>query len=111
MHDAPDRAEQADVGTDRTDCREKREMSLEPGHFILMDGTHHPPDPVPLRGAQHAVRAFALPGEFAEPGFKNAFRAGAADFCGRDRAVERLEIRRALERLLEFVGLMDRLPE
>src|SRR3989442_7256261 len=75
VHDAPYRAEQADVGAQRSRRGEKGQMALEEIHIGLKGGAHRAPRPV-----HHVARvgAAALPaqlGEFAEAGLEDALQA------------------------------------
>src|SRR2546427_12842623 len=74
-HDAPYRAEQADVGTHRSRRGEKGQMALEEIHLALKGGAHRAPRPV-----HHVARvgAAALPaqlGELAEAGLEDTLQA------------------------------------
>src|SRR2546426_3180197 len=89
VHDAPYRAEQADVGTHRSRRGEKGQMALEEIHLALKGGAHRAPRPV-----DHVARvaAAALPaqlGELAEARLEDALQAADGVAVGGCRPVER----------------------
>src|SRR5712691_2061159 len=111
VHDAPYRAEQADIGTHRPGRGEKGQMALEEIHLALEGGAHRAPRPV-----HHVARvgAAALPaqlGELTEAGLEDALQAADGVAVGDRALVERGELVAAPELALELLGLAARTPD
>src|SRR5216117_3560090 len=111
VHDAPYRAEQADVGTHRPRRGEKGQRALEEIHLALKCGAHRAPRPV-----HHVARvaAAALPaqlGELAEAGLEDALQAADGVAVGDRALVERGELVAAPELALELLCLAARAPD
>src|SRR6185437_10463059 len=108
-HDAPHRAEEADVGTCGADSRERRQAVLQSIDLLQLRHAH---------GASRALEELiggdrpllALAGELAKAELENARHAGRAA-VRLDRPIELCEIPARPEVVLELVRLAYRAPE
>src|SRR5690606_9405475 len=102
-HDAPDRAEQADVGRVRTDVGEEFEVVFEAVGLARELRAHRPLRAFELRARIDAA-LLPLPRELAETDLENRLEPDDAAVLGGRIAEQRRQIGTGPETLLEFVG-------
>ena len=107
VHDAPDRAEQADVRADRAGGGEKGEMALEEVHLALEGRTHRA-----ARAVDHVAHVgaglAAQLGEFAVARLEHALERADGVAVVHRALVERVQVLAAPELALEFQRLRHR---